>query len=143
MDAQLHRRRAVGAVGLIVGLVLAVAATSVAGQTWEYKSYRKTSTGQWDKDRYVTGTISVEEKDGKSWFRMTAGSLDVCYRGALPATVTKTAETTVIEVEQVVAGCEQFRYTIRNDGSGGVKEIRHGDRWVKNRFDHGLTPVAK
>ncbi len=128
---------------LALGLAAALAATAVSAQTWEYKSYRKTSTGQWDKDRYITGTISVEEKDGKSWFRMTAGHLDVCYRGALPAMVTRSAETTVIEVEQVVAGCEQFRYTIRNDGSGGTKEIRHGERWVKNRFDHGLTPVNK
>lgn len=143
MDAQRHRRLAVGVVTLVVGLALGVFATTVGAQTWEYKSYKKPRGGQYDETKYVAGTISVEEKDGKSYFRMNAGGLDVCYRGALPAVVTKTAETTVVEVEQAVSGCEQFRYTIRNDGSGGIKEVRHGERWVKSRFDHGLTPVAK
>jgi hypothetical protein len=126
-----------------LGLAAALAATAVSAQTWEYKSYKKPRGGQYDPNHYVAGTVSVEDKDGKPHFRMNAGNLDVCYRGALPAVVTKTAETTIIEVEQVVSGCEQFRYTIRNDGSGGIKEIRNGERWVKSRFDHGLTPVAK
>jgi hypothetical protein len=111
-------------------------------QTWEYKSYKRGGMGgSYDKDRFNLGTISVEEKDGKHFFRMVAGPVDVCYRGALPVTVTRTDETTTIEVIQAISGCEEFRYIIRNDGSGGIKQIKRGERWAENKFDHGLTPV--
>ena len=142
MDVRLHRRRAVLVIGLVVGMVLAIVATTVAGQTWEYKSYRKTSTGQWDKANFIPGTISVAERDGKSWFRMSAGTLDVCLRGELPALVEKTADSTIIEPQAPVGGCERFRYVIRNDGSGGRRETWRGERWVDSKWDHGLTPVA-
>ena len=126
-----------------IALIAALCLTATAqAQTWEYKSYKRdrNTGGQYNKDNFVAGTISVEEKDGQAFFRMVAGNLDVCYRGALPVTLTKTDVITTIEVQQAVTGCEEFRYTIRNDGSGGFKEVRHGDRWVKSRFDHGLTP---
>ena len=127
-----------------IPIAFALAAIAISGaaaaQTWNYKSYKKNSTGQWDKNEFVAGTISVEEKDGEAFFTLSAGRTDLCYRGKLPASVTKTEAVTVIEVTQPVPGCEQFRYTIRNDGSGGIKETKTGDRWVKNGFDFDLTP---
>ncbi len=129
--------------GIALIAALCLCTTSVQAQTWEYKSYKRdrNAGGQYNKDNFVAGTISVEEKDGKASFRMVAGNLDICYRGALPVTLTKTDVVTLIEVQQAVSGCEEFRYTIRNDGSGGFKEVRQGERWVKSRFDHGLTPI--
>ena len=133
------RRPLLAGTVLLTGLLWTTAA---AAQTWEYKSYKKGGQGgQYDKNVFTMGTIAVEERDGKSYFRMIAGGLDVCYRGPLPATVTKTDETTTIEVSQPVSGCEQFRYVIRNDGSGGHKELRRGENWAKSSWDHGLTPV--
>lgn len=129
---------------ITVAAALTLFAAAAHAQTWEYKSYKRGGQGgQYDPTRYVSGTISVEEKDGRSWFRMIAGAIDVCYSGALPVKVTRTDATTTIEVEQPVAGCEEFRYVINNDGSGGIKETRRGERWFKSRFDHGLTPVKK
>lgn len=133
----MHARRAASAALCVAGLLAAAAA---AAQTWEYRSYKKNAAGQYESDKFVPGTISVDEKDGQGTFRMIAGRVDVCYRGGLPAAVTRTAELTVIEVTQPVPGCEAFRYTIRNDGSGGFKETLVGERWVKSKFDHGLTP---
>jgi hypothetical protein len=125
---------------LAAAAVAAVHAQTPA-QSWEYRSYKKGGPGgQYDADNFVAGTISVEQRGEQAWFRMTAGRVDVCYRGALPATVSRSAELTTIEVTQPVPGCEVFRYTIRNDGSGGIKEVQVGERWVKSRFDHGLTP---
>ena len=121
----------------------ALASTGASAQSWEYKSYKKHGAGgQYDKNDFVAGTISVEQKGDKWSFRMIAGRVDVCYRGVLPATVSKTEELTTIEVTQPVPGCEQFRYTIRNDGSGGYKEILEGEQWRRTRFDHGLTPKS-
>ena len=129
---------------IALACLAALVATSAHAQTWEYKSYKKGGMGgSYDKDKFTLGTISLEEKDGKHFFRMIAGAVDVCYRGALPVNVTKTDETTTIEVIQAVSGCEEFRYIIRNDGSGGIKQIKRGERWVENKFDHGLTPVKK
>jgi hypothetical protein len=124
-----------------LALATALAWTSAQAQSWEYKSYKKTLTGQYNKDVFTVGTVSVEEKDGKSFFRMTAGNVDACLRGEVPATVTKGADTTTIELQQTLAGCETIRYVIRNDGSGGRRETKRGDDWVIDKFDHGLTPV--
>ena len=121
---------------VFVGLLCVGAANA---QTWEYRSYKKTN-GIWDKNNFSVGTATLKESDGKATLHISAGTTDVCYRGMLPAQVTRTETTTTIEVNQPVPGCDQFRYIIRNDGSGGSKEIKSGDRWVK-AFDPGLTPA--
>lgn len=123
-----------------LAVAAALACASAQAQSWEYKSYKKTLTGQFNKDVFTPGSISVEEKDGASFFRMTAGPVDACLRGAIPANVVKTAETTTIEPQIALAGCELFRYVIRNDGSGGAREVKRGDQWVDTKWDHGLTP---
>ena len=122
-------------------LALVLVAAGAMAQSWEYRSYKKNDAGQYEKDKFVTGTISVEQKDGQWWFRHSAGRSGRCYEPLLPARVTKTDATTTIEVTQPVPGCDEFRYVIRNDGSGGYKETKAGERWVRSRFDHGLTPV--
>lgn len=121
-----------------------LAASSVAAQTWNYKVYLKDPrNGQFDKSRFRTTTISIEEKDGSWHFRMlTSGKGDPCFnQGLLPAEVQKTEQTTVITVKPLLADCEPFRYVIRNDGSGGVRQNQRGDRWVADGFDHDLTPA--
>jgi hypothetical protein len=120
---------------------IALLAGAAQAQTWEYKSYKKTMGGQFNKDDFVLGTISIEEKDGKSSFRMNAGMVDACLRGEFPAAVVKTPETTTIEPQVLLSGCEKFRYVIRNDGSGGNREYWRNEQWVKNTWDFGLTPA--
>jgi hypothetical protein len=117
-----------------------LAAPAVQAQVWEYKSYKKTQGGQYQKDVFTMGTISVEEKDGKAFFRMTAGGVDFCLRGDIPALVTKTDETTTVEPQIALAGCEKFRYVIKNDGSGGRRENWRNEAWKDSGWDHGLTP---
>lgn len=124
--------------------VAAIAASSATAQTWDYKAYLKDPTsGQYSPTRFRTTTISIEEKDGQWSFRMTnPGKGDPCIsRGALPAEVQKTEQTTTITVTPLLADCEPFRYVIQNDGSGGVKLHKRGDNWVADKFDHGLTPT--
>lgn len=132
-----------GIAATALALCAALAGANACAQSWEYKSYKKhTAGGQYDRNDFVAGTISVEQKNGQWHFRMSAGRVDICYRGVLPANVSKTEELTIIEVTQPIPGCEVFRYTIRNDGSGGFKEIMEGDRWRRSSFDHGLTPKS-
>jgi len=128
---------------LLAGLV---ACGSAAAQTqrWDYKSYQKDRlSGQYSKDRFLVSTVSIEEKDGKASFRMvTPGRGDPCIsKSDLPAEVQRDAETTTITVTPELAGCEPFRYIIRNDGSGGVRLHLRGEQWKPDGFDHGLTPA--
>jgi hypothetical protein len=134
--------------GRLAALGIALGATCSTGwgqtQSWNYKSYqRDKTTGQYNKERFLTSTISLTEQDGKAVFRMiTAGRGDPCIsRSDLPADVERGADTTTITVTPTMAGCEPFRYVIRNDGSGGMRLHRRGERWTPDGFDHDLTPV--
>lgn len=53
----------------------------------------------------------------------------------------RTPDTLVITVKPEMAGCEPFRYRIRTDGSGGVRQHLRGGEWKDDGFDHGLTPA--
>lgn len=112
-------------------------------QTWDYKSAVKDPvSGQYSKTDFRHSTVTVEEKDGKATFRMiTAGRGDPCIsQSELPAEVQRDEQITTVTVLPPLTGCEPFRYLIRNDGSGGVRQIRRNERWVNDGFDHGLTP---
>lgn len=124
--------------------VAALAAPWAAAQSWNYKSYTKDPrNGAYSKERFRTTTIEIEEKGGAWSFRMaTSGKGDVCFnRGSLPAEVQKSDETTVITVTPLLADCEPFRYVIRNDGSGGIRQRKSDGKWVADGFDHDLTPT--
>jgi hypothetical protein len=129
---------------ILLAAAAAFAVTAAQAQeTWNYKSYIKDrNSGQYFKDKFVTSTVSVTEKDGKAMFRMiTSGKGDPCISAYdLPAEVERSAETTTVTVTPTLAGCEPFRYVIKNDGSGGVRLSRRNEQWVSDGFDHDLTP---
>jgi hypothetical protein len=128
--------RAITLAAAVLGGLLFTSA--VQAQTWEYKAYKKDRGGQWDRERFNVGSVSLQEKDGKAFFRMVAGGVDACLRDEVPAIVTKTDVATTIELVQI-PGCEPTRYVIRNDGSGGIRELKRNERWINDTFDHGLT----
>lgn len=125
---------------LLAGAAL-LAAGSAAAQTWEYKSYKKGGQGgQYNKDNYVMGSVTLAEKDGKASVQLNAGAMDACRRVELAAQVVRSDSEITIEPEVPMAGCERWRLVIRSDGSGGRREVWRGDQWVDTRWDHGLTP---
>ncbi len=138
----MHRNTIRLAVALAAGL--AGLAAQAETQKWNYKSYLKDRTsGQYSKENFRVSTISLEEKDGKATFRMmSSGRGDPCISDRdMPAEVERSAETTIIVVKPPLAGCEPFRYVIRNDGSGGVRYNFREDRWKPDGMDHDLTPA--
>jgi len=129
---------------LVLAAACGTAAAQPASQSWDYKSYLKDPlNGQYTKDRFRTSTVTVNEKDGKATFRMVvAGKGDPCISNVLlPAEVVRTTEITQVTVKPELSGCEPFRYLIRNDGSGGVRQHLRGEQWKDDGFDHGLTPA--
>lgn len=127
----------------LVGCALSLASVAALAQTqsWNYKSYlRDRTSGQYHKDKFVTSTVTLTEKDGKAVFRMISVGRDPCISASdLPAEVERSADLTTITVTPPLAGCEPFRYEIKNDGSGGTRLIRRNERWVPDGFDHDLT----
>jgi hypothetical protein len=124
-----------------IALLMAVLVTAGASaQSWTYDATRKGGRGRAD-GQAVQGVVTLEESEGKATLRLVGGPNDPCLKGALPAVVTRTPETTTIEPRIEMSGCEAFRLVIRNDGSGGVREIRRGDGWVGAKSEHGLVPV--
>lgn len=126
--------------GAALAALLAPRPAHADEQVWNYKSYKKArSGGSYDANNFVAGTLTLEEKGGQASVTISAGFIETCYAGALPATVTRTDTQTVIEVPPKMPGCEHYRYVIRNDGSGGTRELKRGDGWVAARLDNDLT----
>lgn len=125
----------------LAALLAAALATPAAAQTWEYKSYKKGGQGgQYNKDNYVMGSVTLAEKDGKASVQINAGAMDACRRAELAAQVVRSDGEITIEPEVPMAGCERWRLVIRSDGSGGRREVWRGEQWVDTKWDHGLTP---
>ena len=127
---------------IAIPLLLAATQGHAQTQSWEYKSYiRDKTSGQYNKEKFLASTVTLEEKDGKATFRMiTAGRGDPCIsRSDLPAEVQRDTDTTTITVKPELSGCEPFRYIIKNDGSGGVRLHLRNERWSEDGLDHGLT----
>ena len=126
---------------IAISAPLLVAPRLALAEAWDYVSYKKDRTsGEYMVDRGNAGTLELVERDGKAHFRIIAGTLDACHRGDHPATVERGAETTTITMTETISGCQLMRYVIRNDGSGGRKQMQRDGSWVNDRFDHGLTP---
>lgn len=122
-------------------LVTLLAAGAAQAQVWEYKSYKKKGQGgQYDKEVFTMGTVELEEKDGKATLRFVAGTMDICRKGDQPATVSRTDATTTIEPAVSLSGCEKYRLVIKNDGSGGHREVWRNEAWKDTGWEHGLTP---
>jgi hypothetical protein len=105
--------------------------TNAFAQTWNYKV--ATEGGG------TPGSVSLEHRDGKPVVRMH-GRLNDCWaRQELKAQVTKTVEATTITVAPAMIGCEEIRFVIKNDGTGGVRQIKNGGDWADDGFERDLT----
>lgn len=92
------------------------------------------------------GVMSIEEVHGKAILKFAIGNSSwqrfagICFRG-VGATVVYTKTTTTIKAKPDMRGCDEFRFVIKNDGTGGQQFVQRGGEWVSDGFDHRLTPV--
>lgn len=120
-----------------VAAVVVLFAHNAVAQTWDYMAYNLTGTkaGQ----PLAPGYVTLDDKSGKPVFRMVAGRTNTCYVGDLDATPTRTETTTIITIAPRLRGCDEVRFVIKNDGTGGRREVKQGSEWVWDGFDRGLT----
>lgn len=118
---------------LLLGALAAVPTLSAA-QTWNYVSYGPDGKA-WP------ASIKLTEKDGAATFRMTAPQLIACWMNELKAAVERTSTTITITPEPALRDCEQLRFIIKVDGTGGTRQSRPnaGAEWADESRDRKLT----
>ncbi len=118
-----------------VAIMLFIIGGTSAAQSWDYKAFNQSG-------RYTgSGFITFKEGDGgRGTFRMYVGNdINKCVDGELIAAVVKTPETTIITTEPRVGGCPEMRFVVKNDGSGGYREMKKGGEWAPDGMERGLT----
>jgi hypothetical protein len=110
-------------------------------QSWEYR-YLVTNVNRIGLE--IFGTINtayllVEYGSGRPSVRLELLHPLYCYRGELNASIVETNVSTVITVPSQARDCEESRFVLKKDGSGGQREIRQGSSWIWDGEDHGLA----
>jgi hypothetical protein len=105
-----------------------------SAQTWNYQSNLII-----DGRISAPGHITLENRDGRNVLIMAAGNLNICYQGLLDVEVTRSEATTTIAIPPKLIGCEEVRFVIKNDGTGGRRETKRGANWAWDRFERNLT----
>jgi hypothetical protein len=109
-------------------------------QSWRYIKYNLGAQGGWVEPREIIGYIVLEDKGGKAVLRTVLATRDACYTGDLEATVMRMESTTTITAKSNLRGCEEMRFVIRTDGTGGQQQTKNASGWVADGLDHDLTP---
>jgi hypothetical protein len=121
-----------------IGLLFSIAAH--AQQSWDYVSYPDGQGVVNDVNKPLyRGYITLDETGPKPIFRMYSGKVTQCFDGSIEAQVKKTADETVIVVKRDLKGCGSARFVVKNDGSGGRREILQNGVWKWDGFERGLT----
>lgn len=121
--------------GLVVALGVTAAASSVDAQTWNYQ-------GAQHIDAFgpaVMGQISLEEVGGEYRFRMQHLNADPCYRSPMKASVERAPSTITITPAPLVRGCDQVRFVLNTDGTGGFREFLSDGQWRREEANRVLT----
>lgn len=109
-------------------------------QTWEYKAYPDGKDVRVPLDKSLSpGYITLDESGAAPIFRMYAGTVTTCFSGPIEAKVEKTLDTTMIVVRRDLRGCGSARFVLKNDGTGGRRELLRGGKWVWDGLERGLT----
>ena len=87
------------------------------------------------------GQIVLTDKGGGEYsFKMIAPNLDQCWSSILKATAEKTDTITIIETVPPYQGCNPVRFVVKNDGSGGERQIKtQSGAWRTDGRDRGLA----
>jgi len=118
----------------LLAIIGCLVTTTAVAQTWNYQSYNNGGIPQ------APGYITLEGKGDASSLRMFAGTLNNCYNRELKASVTQSDGVTIITPVPALVGCEEVRFVIKNDGTGGRREVKRASDWVWDGLERRLTP---
>ena len=123
-----------------LALSLFLVPVGASAQAWNYQSYPdgEDATKSLDVPMY-TGYITLDESGSTPIFHMYSGRVTKCFSGNIDAKVTKSPETTTIVVRRDLKGCGSARFVLKNDGTGGRREIMQSGKWTWDGLERGLT----
>lgn len=118
----------------VVALTACAASSTTSSQTWNYRTYDFVPTSPSE-----TGYIVLKRSGDEYTFQMIAPGLAPCYAASLRAAVDVTETNTIVTPEPRHSHCEKFRFVIKNDGTGGVRQNWNGTAWRTDRRERLLT----
>jgi len=125
---------------LVLALIAILAPTGASAQAWNYKSYPDGEDAMKFLDvPMYSGYITLDESGSAPIFHMYAGKVTKCFSGSIEAKVARTPETTTIVVRRDLKGCGSARFVLKNDGTGGRREIIQNGKWTWDGLERGLT----
>jgi hypothetical protein len=107
--------------------------------SWTYQTYDSNAA---NAAGYGGPGVSYLRLDGQAGdYRITivAPGLATCFAAPLRATVRQTASVLVITTQPRLPGCDEVRFVIANDGTGGRREVRRAGQWRWDRLERGMT----
>lgn len=137
-------RRAVSiknALASVISLGIFFAAPAFA-QHWEYLAYYTPERNQaYNTPDKVSapGYITLDESGERPTLNIVSGRIVTCFADTLEVQVARTVETTTITVPPKLNGCGTIRFVIKNDGTGGRREILRAGEWVWDGLERSLV----
>jgi hypothetical protein len=118
----------------IMLLSAACAATSGTKTEWVYQSYNVVTEAM-DAPGYIT----LEESESGSTLKIFVPSLVKCFQQKHDATVERTDKTITITTTPPIFGCDQNRFILKADGTGGKRQTKVNDKWITDKRERVLT----
>jgi hypothetical protein len=101
---------------------------------WNYQSY-KIVNNEIDAPGYIT----LNETETGATLKIFVPSMIKCFKQTRDATVERTEKTITITTTPVIDGCDQIRFVLKADGTGGTRQTKVNDKWVIDKRDRVLT----
>jgi hypothetical protein len=118
-------------------LAMALIASTTSGATtteWTYQSY-DINSGNIANPGYLT----LEESDKGATLKIFVPALVKCFSQTLDAIVERTAKFITITTTPAIPGCDQNRFVLKVDGTGGTRYTKVNDKWVRDTRERILT----
>jgi len=117
---------------LLLATIGVLTSHQTKAESWDYQTYNRSGPA-------APGYVTLEDKEGQSRITIVAPQMDLCYQGYLKATVDRTDQTIVITVAPKLSGCDEIRFVIKTDGTGGTRQVKRGEQWVQDGVNRLLT----
>jgi hypothetical protein len=109
-------------------------------QSWNYQSYSESNAALNAGQKDAPGYVTLSEADGKARIQFFAGNrLNKCVAQSMEALVERTPKQIIITAAPPFYGCFAVRLKINADGTGGYRETKSGDKWIRDKQERDLT----
>lgn len=110
----------------------------VTPMSWTYQTYDRNAPNAAGYGGPGVSHLRLDGHAGDYRITIVAPGLATCFAAPLKATVRQSATALVITTEPRLPDCEEVRFVVAIDGSGGRREVRRAGQWRWDRLERGL-----